>query len=304
MTWPAGRRRWPRRATGPRSRSACKPAGRYSWRWCSSRSPRWARSTAGARPGRQPRSRARSRSIGRPRCRSAHCRTWINPGSSPASCPQPARRSCANASTHWRASSSRACSATAATRRAFRCRSARAWAPTLSPCPGGTIVMTDGLVEAAAQQGLGDDALVGVLAHEIGHVVHRHTTRMLVEQAVLNVGLGLALGDVSSLRVDRRLAAHRPRLSAQPRNRSRLLCRGPDAQSPTAHGTHGRPAAGHGEGAQGRRRRMAACWAAFSAAIRLPRCARSSSSKAGSKAVELPLLIGCHCAPVGSMKKV
>lgn len=65
--------------------------------------------------------------------------------------------------------------------------------------PGGTIVMTDGLVEAAARQGLGDEALVGVLAHEIGHVVHRHTTRMLVEQAVLNVGLGLALGDVSSL---------------------------------------------------------------------------------------------------------
>ena len=59
--------------------------------------------------------------------------------------------------------------------------------------------MTDGLVDAAAKQGLSDDALVGVLAHEIGHVVHRHTTRMLVEQAVLNVGLGLALGDVSSL---------------------------------------------------------------------------------------------------------
>jgi Zn-dependent protease with chaperone function len=65
--------------------------------------------------------------------------------------------------------------------------------------PGGTIVMTDALVEAAARQGLGDDALAGVLAHEIGHVVHRHTTRMLVEQAVLNVGLGIALGDVSSL---------------------------------------------------------------------------------------------------------
>lgn len=38
-----------------------------------------------------------------------------------------------------------------------------------------------------------------MLAHEIGHVVHRHTTRVIVEQAVLNVGLGLALGDVSSL---------------------------------------------------------------------------------------------------------
>jgi Zn-dependent protease with chaperone function len=63
--------------------------------------------------------------------------------------------------------------------------------------PGGIVVMTDGMVEAAARLRLADDALVGVLAHEIGHVLHRHTTRMLVEQGVLNVGLGLALGDVS-----------------------------------------------------------------------------------------------------------
>jgi Zn-dependent protease with chaperone function len=63
--------------------------------------------------------------------------------------------------------------------------------------PGGTVVMTDALVETAAEQGLGDDALAGVLAHEMGHVVHRHTTRLVVEQAVLNVGLGLAIGDVS-----------------------------------------------------------------------------------------------------------
>lgn len=65
--------------------------------------------------------------------------------------------------------------------------------------PGGTIVMTDGLVEAAAKQGLPDEALVGVLAHEIGHVMHRHTTRLVVEQGVLNVGLSLALGDVSTV---------------------------------------------------------------------------------------------------------
>lgn len=65
--------------------------------------------------------------------------------------------------------------------------------------PGGTVVMTDGLVEAAAKQGLGDDALLGVLAHEIGHVMHRHATRMIVEQGVLHVGLGLALGDVSTI---------------------------------------------------------------------------------------------------------
>ncbi|MBE7366150.1 M48 family metallopeptidase [Ramlibacter pallidus] len=63
--------------------------------------------------------------------------------------------------------------------------------------PGGTVVVTDGLVEAADAEKLPDDAVLGVLAHEIGHVVHRHTTRMVVEQGVLNIGLGLALGDTS-----------------------------------------------------------------------------------------------------------
>ena len=65
--------------------------------------------------------------------------------------------------------------------------------------PGGQIVMTDGIVQVALDQGLSDDALVGVLAHEIGHVVHRHTTRMVVEQGVLQMGMGLALGDVSAI---------------------------------------------------------------------------------------------------------
>lgn len=65
--------------------------------------------------------------------------------------------------------------------------------------PGGTIVMTDDLVKDAAKAGLSDDALVGVLAHEIGHVAHRHGTRLIVEQGVLQIGLGLALGDVSSI---------------------------------------------------------------------------------------------------------
>ncbi|HEX7892108.1 MAG TPA: M48 family metallopeptidase [Ramlibacter sp.] len=71
--------------------------------------------------------------------------------------------------------------------------------PNAFALPGGTIVMTDDMVAASAKQNLPDDALVGVLAHEIGHVMHRHTTRMIVEQGVLNVGLGLALGDVSTV---------------------------------------------------------------------------------------------------------
>jgi Zn-dependent protease with chaperone function len=62
--------------------------------------------------------------------------------------------------------------------------------PNAFALPGGTIVMTDAMVEGAAKQKLPDDALVGVLAHEIGHVMHRHTTRMVVEQGVLNVGWG------------------------------------------------------------------------------------------------------------------
>jgi Zn-dependent protease with chaperone function len=71
--------------------------------------------------------------------------------------------------------------------------------PNAFALPGGTIVVTDAIVEEAARRKLGDDALLGVLAHEIGHVMHRHTTRLVVEQGVLNVGLGLALGDVSTV---------------------------------------------------------------------------------------------------------
>lgn len=71
--------------------------------------------------------------------------------------------------------------------------------PNAFALPGGTMVMTDALVEAARLHRVGDDALAGVLAHEMGHVVYRHTTRMVVEQGVLNVGIGLAMGDVSGI---------------------------------------------------------------------------------------------------------
>ncbi|MGE8317516.1 MAG: M48 family metallopeptidase [Comamonas sp.] len=63
--------------------------------------------------------------------------------------------------------------------------------------PGGTVVVTDALVQLAARRKLPDDAILGVLSHEAGHVLQRHGTRMVIEQGVLNTGLGLALGDVS-----------------------------------------------------------------------------------------------------------
>jgi len=65
--------------------------------------------------------------------------------------------------------------------------------------PGGQVVLSDQIVRAAAANGLDDNALLGVLAHEIGHVMQRHGTRNLVQQGVLGMGLGLALGDMSGM---------------------------------------------------------------------------------------------------------
>jgi Zn-dependent protease with chaperone function len=65
--------------------------------------------------------------------------------------------------------------------------------------PGGTVVLTDGMVELARREGLGDEALMGVLAHEAGHVLHRHGTRRVIELGILNAGSALVLGDASGL---------------------------------------------------------------------------------------------------------
>ena len=70
--------------------------------------------------------------------------------------------------------------------------------PNAFALPGGTIVLLDGLVEEADKLRAPGDAVAGVLAHEIGHVVYRHTTRMVVEQAVLNVAFGILAGDITS----------------------------------------------------------------------------------------------------------
>jgi Zn-dependent protease with chaperone function len=60
--------------------------------------------------------------------------------------------------------------------------------------PSGTVVMTDELVALAEH----DDELVAVLAHEVGHVVHRHGLRSAIQSSLLALAILLVTGDLSS----------------------------------------------------------------------------------------------------------
>lgn len=68
--------------------------------------------------------------------------------------------------------------------------------PNAFALPGGTIVVTDELVKLVD----GDASVVaGVLAHELGHIEHRHGMRAVVQVALLGVASSVAFGDFSSL---------------------------------------------------------------------------------------------------------
>ena len=68
--------------------------------------------------------------------------------------------------------------------------------PNALALPGGTIIMTDELVALFP----GDDpVLMGVLAHELGHVQHRHGLRLLVQGTVLSAVAAVVFGDFSTL---------------------------------------------------------------------------------------------------------
>lgn len=60
--------------------------------------------------------------------------------------------------------------------------------------PSGDIVITDDLVKLARD----DDELLGVLAHECGHIVHRHALRGVLQNSTVFVVIALITGDVSS----------------------------------------------------------------------------------------------------------
>ena len=60
--------------------------------------------------------------------------------------------------------------------------------------PGGIIVMTDELVHLAKN----DEEIIGVLAHELGHVRHRHSMRGLLEGSATALIIAGVTGDVAS----------------------------------------------------------------------------------------------------------
>lgn len=59
--------------------------------------------------------------------------------------------------------------------------------------PGGFIVVTKGLLEAVDDA----EAIAGILAHELGHVIERHVMEAYIESSALSVFTGLIFGDVT-----------------------------------------------------------------------------------------------------------
>ncbi|MES2400292.1 MAG: M48 family metallopeptidase [Pseudomonadota bacterium] len=68
--------------------------------------------------------------------------------------------------------------------------------PNAFALPGGTLVMTDQLVELVGHD---DDVVIAVLAHELGHVRHRHGLRMLVQTVALSGLAAMVVGDFSTV---------------------------------------------------------------------------------------------------------
>jgi Zn-dependent protease with chaperone function len=71
--------------------------------------------------------------------------------------------------------------------------------------------MTDELVELSQS----DDELAAVLAHEVGHVVHRHSLRMLLQNSATSILMVAIVGDISSASV---LVASVPTVLVQARH--------------------------------------------------------------------------------------
>jgi Zn-dependent protease with chaperone function len=74
-------------------------------------------------------------------------------------------------------------------------RKGRAMGPNAFALPDGQIVFTDEMVEIAQN----DNELLSVLAHEIGHVVHQHGMRRMVEDSLLSFAIMAVTGDAQGV---------------------------------------------------------------------------------------------------------
>lgn len=68
--------------------------------------------------------------------------------------------------------------------------------PNAFAMPGGDIVITDALLELLADE---PDAVMTVLAHELGHVQHRHGLRLMLRAGAVSVVASVIVGDFSVL---------------------------------------------------------------------------------------------------------
>lgn len=67
--------------------------------------------------------------------------------------------------------------------------------PNAFALPDGTIIATDELVELASN----DEEVLAVLAHEIGHVHHRHSLRLALESSAMALLISTYLGDATQI---------------------------------------------------------------------------------------------------------
>ncbi|WP_326533194.1 M48 family metallopeptidase [Pseudorhodoferax sp.] len=68
--------------------------------------------------------------------------------------------------------------------------------PNALALPGGMLVLTDQLVALVDED---PEVITAVLAHELGHVRHRHGLRMVVQVGLLGAAASLVLGDFSTV---------------------------------------------------------------------------------------------------------
>lgn len=67
--------------------------------------------------------------------------------------------------------------------------------PNALALPSGQIVLTDEIVELVGD----DEAVMGILAHELGHLSERHLLRRLFQSSIVGLGATVLFGDVSSV---------------------------------------------------------------------------------------------------------